>query len=268
MKKQELRHYIYLIAHKRTRKLYIGVRTDKHRGVPDILTGKYKTSTLDEDFARALRESRSDFYFRVLQEFNTREEANLAEAALLKKYGVASSGRFYNKSENGNEYSILGMVAAKNADGKTCYVSVDDERLRDGTLRHVNSGMVTVKDELGNIFQVDCNDERFLNGILTAPHKGKVNMQDKDGNNYLVLVDDPRIASGELFRFNKDKAKMQDKDGNKYFVSVNDPRIASGELFGLSKGKVKMQDKNGDMHYVSVDDPRIASGELWGLRFG
>lgn len=96
-------HYVYLIINKTVRnridkKYYIGVRTDNHIFIPDILTGRYNTSSQDKEFVKELKENRDNFYIKSLKFFDSRKLAEEFETILHKKYSVGSNSRFYNKA--------------------------------------------------------------------------------------------------------------------------------------------------------------------------
>lgn len=99
-------HYVYFIVHKHTGARYIGARTDNHNQKPDILTGKYITSSTDLSFIAEMKEHPENFYKCVLRFFPTRQEADTFESYLHHKYNVDISPKFYNRMKSGENLSF------------------------------------------------------------------------------------------------------------------------------------------------------------------
>ena len=92
--------YTYLIVRKADRKRYIGFRSaNVPRGIParDDLGRTYFTSSdvVRPEFER----NPSAFMFRVLQEFNSKDEAAEAESKLFAKYNTTASDQYLNKCD-------------------------------------------------------------------------------------------------------------------------------------------------------------------------
>lgn len=263
------KHYVYLVAHKITRRKYIGVRTDNHMKKADILTGKYQTSSYDKQFKQEIKNIPSNFYYRVLRYFKTRQDALDFEIELHDRYDVMRNEMFYNNAkQNSAFFDTNGTITVINEDGKCILVPSNHPKYLDGTYKGVRYGQVPVVDKQGNTFSVFKNDPRFLSGELTHPMKGRFSAIDKDGNTLSITSDDPRFLSGELSSVMKGMVHARDEHGVSFHISNTDPRFLSGELTGCNIGKIAVRDKDGNRFHVEKDDPRYVSGELVGLRKG
>lgn len=100
-----MKHYVYIITHKITKMKYIGVRTDEHLGIPDILTGNYNTSSKDEDFVKEFTDYRINFDIEI-EFFESRLIATKVESWLLKFYDAKNNPDFYNKSNGVYSYEL------------------------------------------------------------------------------------------------------------------------------------------------------------------
>lgn len=147
--------------------------------------------------------------------------------------------------------------------GKLYAVSKDDERLISGTLKlHTTAGFTAAKDREGNTFQVSVDDPRFDSGDIAHIFKDTIQVIGDGGKIIRVARDDPRYLSGELVSKQKGYTSVQNSLGERMLVSVDDPRYLSGELFSTARGRVNVKDNLNNRFSVSVDDPRYKSGEL------
>lgn len=102
-------HYTYEITHKNTGKRYIGVRSTDIEPEDDL--GKqYFSSSTDTDFVCDQKKNTEMYYYKVLQKFDSRSEANLHEIQLHEEFEVGASDEYYNKCKaNSTLFSMHGV---------------------------------------------------------------------------------------------------------------------------------------------------------------
>lgn len=97
------------------------------------------------------------------------------------------------------------------------------------------NGKVVAKDINGETYHVDINDPRYLSGDLVGIVKGYVTVKDCDGNTFQTTIDDPNYINGSLVHHTKNTITVKDSNGNTFRVSTHDKRYLSGELVGVTK---------------------------------
>lgn len=95
-----MRHYTYRITDKLLNMHYYGVRTCSCDPSKDI-GYRYFSSSKDSSFISRQKNTRSDFKYKVISEFPTRDAALLHEAKLHDRLDVAHNPLFYNKINAG-----------------------------------------------------------------------------------------------------------------------------------------------------------------------
>ena len=79
-------HYIYKIVHIKSKKFYVGSRSDDFvKALPDIVTGLYNTSSSDLNFKNEFENHKNRFEISVWY-FSHRDDANIQENAVLRHY--------------------------------------------------------------------------------------------------------------------------------------------------------------------------------------
>jgi len=95
-------NFVYLIYNKVTKKMYIGTKSSNDEP-KDVIGVTYFSSSCDDEFMNEQKEHPENFKYRVLKNFDKREDAINLEIFLHKKYKVAGSERFYNLSNQTSE---------------------------------------------------------------------------------------------------------------------------------------------------------------------
>jgi hypothetical protein len=218
-------YYIYKLEHIETKEFYFGSRGCKCE--PEK----------DNDYLGSMyiwKPDKTKLIKTIIKIFETREEAISKEADFIKENINNPLNRNYHIPNKG--YHVNGMTTAKDKNGNTYCISVDDERLKTGELMGVNKGMISVRDINGNTFQVSIEDERFLFGELKHTTTGTLPVKDKNDKIFMINKNDERFLSGELVSVNKGKTLVKDKFNNKFWANTGDPRFLTGEIFGIKKG--------------------------------
>ena len=89
-------HYVYRITNTKENKHYYGVRSSKVEPKLDLGI-KYFSSSTDKDFIKEQKENKSTFKYKIIKQFNSREEAINLEIILHNKFDVGVNSNFYNK---------------------------------------------------------------------------------------------------------------------------------------------------------------------------
>lgn len=108
-------HYVYRITHKICIKHYYGVRTSKNIKPYEDLGITYFSSSSDKEFLQEQKTHPENFKYKVIQIFNSREEASLWEIRLHKKFNVATNESFYNKT-NALSTGFQGLINEESID--------------------------------------------------------------------------------------------------------------------------------------------------------
>ena len=218
--------YIYKLVHKETNEFYIGSRGCECLPEEDI---KYfgSMSVWKPEKSKLIK-------IILLSNFKNREEAIIKEAELIKENIDNKLNRNYHIPHKG--YHVSNMITAKDKEGNTYCVSINDVRIKTGELVGVNKGKIPVKDKFGNTLQVSINDIRYLNGELKHTTVGMFPAKDNNGNIFMICKNDIRFLNGELVSVNKGMVTVKDKSGNKLQVDKFDERYLNGELVSIYKG--------------------------------
>ena len=94
-------HYVYRITNIKLKKHYYGCRSSKIEPKLD-LGKKYFSSSKDKDFLLDQKECPSNYKYKIIKIFDTREEALSLEIILHNKFEVGLNDSFYNKSKQTN----------------------------------------------------------------------------------------------------------------------------------------------------------------------
>ena len=89
-------HYVYRITNTKERKHYYGVRSSKVEPKLDLGI-KYFSSSTDKEFIKEQKENKTVFKYKIINQFNSREEAVKLEIKLHDKFNVGFNESFYNK---------------------------------------------------------------------------------------------------------------------------------------------------------------------------
>lgn len=218
--------YIYKVEHIETKEFYIGSRGCKCIPEEDK---KYlgSMSVWKPDKSKLIK-------WIILKNFKTRSDAFIEESKLISENIDNPLNRNYHIPNKG--YNVYGHMSAKDSDGNTLCISVDDIRLKSGELVGVNKGIVTAKDIHGNKYRVSNKDERLLSGELEYFLLKRFPVKDKNDNMMMIYKNDIRFLNGELVSINKGMVNVKDREGNRIRVSISDERYINGELVSINKG--------------------------------
>lgn len=216
--------YCYHICWSKLNIHYYGRRTAKGCH-PNEFWKKYFTSS-DSVIEMRKKYGNPDL-LEIRKIFNSIEKCCKWEHTVLTRLTTLHNENWLNRASNG-KFDTTGMVVAKDISGSKFLIKVDDERLKNGTLVHINKGMVTVEDTTGFRFRI---------------HK-----------------DDPRIILGELTMFSKNTVTARDSFGNYHRVYINDQRLQTNEFVPVNQGKIGVFDKEGKSRKVLPDDPGLSDG--------
>ena len=219
--------------------------------------GRHSTDNLDDGYLgsgtilkRAIQKSGRDSFKRiVLFDFATPEEMIAKEIELLTE-------EFVNRDDNYNLGSGQGGL----------FTHGEEARQK---LREANTGFVTAKDKDGNTFRIAVDDPRYLSGELVYNFKGMTAVKDNNGNKFHVKIDDPRYLSGELVSIKTGTKQSAERVAkhietmNQYWAEVGGHSDEAKEKMRQANlGKVSVRDNDGNTFRVPIDDERLVSGEL------
>lgn len=107
-------HYVYRITNTIENKHYYGVRTSKVEPKLD-LGFKYFSSSTDKEFIQEQKENKFIFKYKIIKQFDSREDANMYEHNLHEKFQVHTNTNFYNLaiSRGCEKFAMPGTVYAK-----------------------------------------------------------------------------------------------------------------------------------------------------------
>lgn len=155
------------------------------------------------------------------------------------------------------------MIVCKDENEVIHRVSVDDNRVKDGTLRHHTTGTKTVINKnTGKKTRIKLSE--YNEKIHLENNVGTLHARDENNNHYIININDPRLLSEELVVFSKGKVTVKDKEGKTFSVDKTDPRYISGELVHHTKGTKNAYDTKTGSHLgrISIQDPRWATKEV------
>lgn len=240
---------------------------------------KYFSSSSDKEFINEQKLNPDNFKYKVIKIFETREEANLLESKLHKKFEVHKNTNFYNRyTSNSKTFDTTGYVRCKDGQGNSVgLIHTQSDDFINGIFVPFSKNRITLKNE-DVIITVDKNSEehekyksvgfapfntgysviKFDNDFLriksevlseyndfVRPMTGKTTVKDIDGNVSVVSTDDSRFILGELVSVNSQMTIVKDKNGGIFRVSTGDIRYLSGELTSINSGKVLCIDNDG-----------------------
>ena len=90
-------HYTYRITNILLKMYYYGVRSTNLLPKDDIGIKYFSTST-NKEFIRDQKENPQNYHYKVIKNFNTREEATALEIKLHEKFNVKLHEKFYNRA--------------------------------------------------------------------------------------------------------------------------------------------------------------------------
>ena len=92
-------HYTYRITNTKLKRHYYGVKSCNEH--PKLNLGiKYFSSSTDKEFKKDQKLNSSDYKYKVIYIFETREEAMLLEIKLHNRFDVACNPNFYNRCKS------------------------------------------------------------------------------------------------------------------------------------------------------------------------
>ena len=92
-------HYVYRITNTQEKKHYYGVRSSKVEPKLDLGI-KYFSSSTDKGFIKEQKENKTIFKYKIIKQFNSREEANYFEIRIHEKFNVSFNESFYNRARS------------------------------------------------------------------------------------------------------------------------------------------------------------------------
>jgi len=108
-------HYTYRITNTQTNKYYYGSRTTpKKKEVLPIndLGIKYFSSSKDKDFIKDQKQNPKNYKYKVIQIFDTRQEAIELEIKLHNRFNVGINESFYNRAkQTSTGFDTTGTIA-------------------------------------------------------------------------------------------------------------------------------------------------------------
>jgi hypothetical protein len=102
-------HYTYRITNKILNKHYYGTRTSKIEPKLDLGI-KYFSSSSDKNFIQDQKDNPSNYKYKVIKTFNSREEALELEIKLHSRFNVGTNENFYNRAkQTSTGFDITGL---------------------------------------------------------------------------------------------------------------------------------------------------------------
>lgn len=208
-------HYVYKIVDLITGEFYIGSRSCKCKVEDDCYMGSYYTWKPDDN-AQLVKEI-------IKSDFNTRDEAVMHEADLIKKCINDKLNKNYHIPIAG--FHSHGRVSVKDEYGNTFSIDITDERYISGELKAVACDTVPVIDADGNRFRISKNDERYINGEVWVDYK--------------PLSEEAKRKISKTLKghsVSDETRKLQSKNNGRYWKGKKRPDISE---------KLKQQHKDG-----------------------
>lgn len=279
-------NYVYQIEHIHTGRYYIGVRSTNLLPEDD-LGKKYFSSSRDKEFIKDQKESNHHYKYKVLKNFDNRDDADNYEMRLHGEKQVHLDPNSYNRAMNSSSgFSTVGKVPARDKDGNVLHVSVDDPRFSTGELVYMTKGMIWVYDNSGKrhiinegeynpdiFFRLDrchvkCKDN---NGAIFSLHRGNSKIKNgevqvayfatDDKDTYLVFSDDPRILDGTLTFMDINK-KIYVYDDNDMRHNIYEDNYDPSIFFKLKENHKRCKDKDGNIFELYITNSRIKNNEV------
>ena len=108
-------HYVYRITNTQENKHYYGVRSSKVEPKLDLGI-KYFSSSTDKEFIQEQQGNKSIFKYKIVKQFDSREEAINLEIKLHNKFNVGKNNNFYNASKQTSTGFDRGGISFKHSE--------------------------------------------------------------------------------------------------------------------------------------------------------
>lgn len=196
-------NYTYLINELSTNMKYIGVRSCDIP-IEEDLGIKYIGTSSVQKFNNRQISHPEDYTYTLLENFDTRFEADQHEEYLHTLYGVKHNSEYYNLIEakaSINPFNTIGQCTVIDTylpERKPFLVFVDDPLYISKRYISVSCGRCTVRDIHGNSYNLPVDDPRILSGKLYSHIKGKAVVKDIYNKVSMVSVDHHDYKNGKL----------------------------------------------------------------------
>ena len=160
-------HYVYRITNKENNKHYYGVRSSKIKPKLDLGI-KYFSSSTDKEFINEQKTNKDKFKYKIIKIFETRINALNLEIYLHKKFEVAKSPNFYNRSKQTSIGFDLGDTHHDGLwkKGFATYISETGEKIR-LSVEEANQRML-VAESKGRKYSKEVNIKKGRSGELNS----------------------------------------------------------------------------------------------------
>ena len=262
-------HYTYRITNTVEQKHYYGVRSSSIHPTQDLGL-KYFSSSTDKEFITNQKINPQNFKYKVIKIFETREEANLLESKLHKKFEVHKNKNFYNRyASNSKTFDTTGYVRCKDVHGDSVgLIHTQSDDFKNGIFIPFSKNRITLKDE-DLIITVDKNSEEHEKYKIKGFKPFNFGYSVVKFNNNFIRIKSVDIPDyDDLTWAMTGKTVVKDTNGNAIIVDVADNRFISGELVGINDSMVVVKNNKGAISRVSIDDERYISGELVSVNSG
>jgi len=235
-------HYVYKLENKNptdTQKYYIGCRSCDCEPKLD----EYFSSS--KIIKNIIKKNGNIFSKEIIKIFKNREDAILYEIELHKKYNVSTNDEFYNiVNQNNKKFDTTGLLFI---DGQP--IKMGD--YKNSSLTYHSKNKVSVKDENGISFQTNVDNEKYKNGELKHVSYGI--MPIKNNTKKSISVEEYYKNKEKYEPTNKNKVVVEDGD-KRFLIDKNDERYINGDLKSIHVGKILSKDENGNIYYVNKKD--------------
>jgi hypothetical protein len=158
-----LYHYTYRITNTKLNKHYYGTRTSKILPRSDLGI-KYFSSSTDEEFKQDQKLNPSNYRYKVIRTFETREEAIGLEVYLHEKFDVGVNPNFYNKvKQSSSRFDNTGIKCT------------DETRKK---MSIASKGKKKSKEHIDNLKKSKKNMSQEQKDKISNSLKGKVKLSD------------------------------------------------------------------------------------------
>ena len=230
-------HYVYRITNKIMNKHYYGAKSTNNPNLIESLK-QYKSSSTDKEFIKDQKENPQNYKYKVVKQFETREEANKYEKLILVKFKADKNPSFYNLHIPDEKFNNYGMIVVNDLRNNTTkrvstedyykheyYVAVNTGR--DVSVEERNKMSIRSKLRYENNPKMKIN----LSKIVTEQHKNRP----KEEWNEIVEKQRKSIIKTLQNKSNEEKQKAVDNWKN----AISKKTEKEMELWSIRRSKSK-----------------------------
>jgi len=257
-------HYVYRITNKIMNKHYYGAKSTNNPNLIESLK-QYKSSSTDKEFIKDQKENPQNYKYKVVKQFETREEANKYEKLILVKFKADKNPSFYNLHIPDEKFNNYGMIVVNDLRNNTTKRVSTEDYYKHEYYVSISSGYVSCIDTRNNTTKRVSTEDYYKHEYYVAVNTGRdVSVEER---NKMSIRSKLRYENNPKMKINLSKIVTEQHK--------NRPKEEWNEIVEKQRKSIikTLQNKSNEEKQKAVDNWKNAISkktekemELWSIR--